>query len=350
MRWISAVFASLLLVAAVPISSSAAPGGAATTANLKAWTADVPAEVVTEMREAGLDITAQETLDSGLERIEVIATNKQLQPFRGPDAQFRKTKGQERVERTPDVNTGDSVFRPYDGPDGLEAEILALASANPDLVKLVDIGDTVQGRDIWALKVTKNANQRPDGTKPAVLYNSAQHAREWITPEMTRRLTLYYLDNYGSDAEITDLVNNNELWFVWVANPDGYQWTHEDPANRLWRKNLADNDGDGVTTTADGVDLNRNFAYKWGYDNEGSSPNITSATYRGTGPMSEPETLAMDGLLGAVDFSFMVNYHSAAELILYGVGWQVDTPSPDDVVQIALAGDDANPAIPGYDP
>jgi len=350
MRWIIAVFASLLLVAALPITSSAAPEGSANTADLKAWTADVPAEVVDEMREAGIDITAEEVLESGEIRIEVIATNKQLQPFRGPDVQFKKTKGQERVERTPDVNAGDSVFRPNDGPEGLEAEMVALAGANPDLVKLVDIGDTVQGRDIWALKVTKNANQRPDGTKPAVLYNSAQHAREWITPEMTRRLTRYYLDNYGSDVEITELVNNNELWFVWVANPDGYQWTHEDQANRLWRKNLADNDGDGTITTADGVDLNRNFAYKWGYDNEGSSPDITSQTYRGTGPMSEPETLAMDGLLEAVDFSFMVNYHSAAELILYGVGWQVDTPSPDDVVQIALAGDDANPAIPGYDP
>ena len=352
MRRIVAVLTTLLLLASFPVVNAAAAGTdpPANSANLKAWTADVPTVVVQVMREAGIDITAQESLGDGVERIEVIATSKQLQPFRSPDVQFRKTKGQERVERTPDVNTGDNVFRPYDGPEGLEAEILAVASNNPDLVKLVDIGDTVEGRDIWALKVSKNANLRPDGTKPAVLYNAAQHAREWITPEMTRRLTRYYLDNYGFDAEITDLVDNNELWFVWVANPDGYQWTHEDPANRLWRKNLADNDGDGVITTNDGVDLNRNFAYKWGYDNEGSSPNFNSATYRGPGPMSESETVAMDGLLASVDFAFMVNYHSAAELILYGVGWQVDTPSPDDVVQIALAGDDANPAIPGYDP
>lgn len=351
MRSIVALVASLVLVTALPIGSTAAPPpSSATTADLKAWTAEVSPELVDEMRLAGIDITAEEPIDGGLVRIEVIATNKELQPFRGPDARFAKTKGQERVERTPEINTGENVFRPNDGPEGLEAEMVAIANANPDLVKLVDIGDTVEGRDIWALKVTKNANQRPDGTKPAVLYNSMQHAREWITPEMTRRLTLHFLDNYGSDAEITQLVDNNELWFVWVANPDGYEWTHADPANRLWRKNLADNDGDGVITTADGVDLNRNFAYKWGYDNEGSSPNITSATYRGPSPMSEPETLAMDGLLASVDFSFMVNYHSAAELILYGVGWQVDTPSPDDVVQIALAGDDANPAIPGYDP
>ena len=55
---------------------------------------------------------------------------------------------------------------------------------------------------------------------------------------------------------------------------------------------MRDVNGDGATTIGDGVDLNRNFAYKWGYDNEGSSPFPTSETYRGGGPNSEPETKA----------------------------------------------------------
>ena len=54
--------------------------------------------------------------------------------------------------------------------------------------------------------------------------------------------------------------------------------------------------------------------------------------------------------MAAYDFSFLVNYHSAAELILYGTGNQVDTPTPDDLANIALAGTDDNPAIAGYDP
>ena len=70
---------------------------------------------------------------------------------------------------------------------------------------------------------------------------------------------------------ITDLVDTTELWFVPVANPDGYDYTFT-PGNRLWRKNLRDNDGDGRITANDGVDLNRNFPTKWGYDDEGSSP------------------------------------------------------------------------------
>lgn len=111
-----------------------------------------------------------------------------------------------------------------------------------------------------------------------------------------------------------------------MANPDGYDHTFT-PGNRLWRKNLRDNDGDGRITSADGVDLNRNFSFKWGYDDEGSSPEPNSDTYRGAGPNSEPETKALDRLFQRVGFEFFVNYHSAAQLLLYGVGWQVSTPT-----------------------
>ena len=148
---------------------------------------------------------------------------------------------------------------------------------------------------------------------------------------------------------MTDLVKKTEMWFVPVANPDGYDWTFE-PGQRLWRKNLADNNGDGVITPGDGVDPNRNYPTKWGYDNEGSSPEPASETYRGPAPASEPETRALDGLMKRIRFEFLINYHSAAELLLWGTGWQVSTPTPDDAIYEAMTGDDANPAIAGYDP
>ena len=166
---------------------------------------------------------------------------------------------------------------------------------------------------------------------------------------MTRRLLHHVLDNYSKDAAITTLVNQTELWFVPVANPDGYDYTFTE-GNRLWRKNLRDNNGDGQITAVDGVDLNRNYSYKWGWDNEGSSPDPSSDTYRGPAPNSEPETKALDGLFRRIGFEFFINYHSAAELLLYGVGWQVSTPTPDDEIFKAMAGDDADPAVPGYDP
>ena len=133
-----------------------------------------------------------------------------------------------------------------------------------------------------------------------------------------------------------------------VANPDGYDYTFS--TERFWRKNLRDNNGDGQITVGDGVDPNRNYPTKWGSDDEGSSPDPADETYRGPSPASEPETQAVAGLLDRVGFEYLINYHSAAELLLYGVGWQVSTPSPDDLIYEAMAGDDEDPAVPGYDP
>ena len=145
--------------------------------------------------------------------------------------------------------TASRSSRKYSGPGGLKAEYEQAARDNPRIAKLVNFGKTVNGQDMVALKVSQNARSLKDGAKPAVLYLSAQHAREWITPEMNRRLMHYVLDNYGSDPRITSVLNENELWFVPVANPDGYDFTFTE-GNRLWRKNLRDNNGDGVITPA----------------------------------------------------------------------------------------------------
>jgi len=244
---------------------------------------------------------------------------------------------------------GDGVFRMYSGEGGLLEELQDVAAAYPKIAEFRVIGQTTTGQPIGAVGLTKNAGNKKDGKLPTTVYVGAQHAREWITPEMVRRLLHHIVTSYGTDERITDLVNTTELWFVPVANPDGYDFTFEE-GRRLWRKNLRDNNGDGVVGTGDGVDLNRNFPTRWGYDNEGSSPSPASDTYRGPAPASEPETQALDGLFADLTPEFLVNYHSAAELLLHGIGWQVATPSPDDVIYEAMVGDDADPAVPGYDP
>jgi hypothetical protein len=243
----------------------------------------------------------------------------------------------------------DGVFRPYSGPGGLLEEIMDVAAAHPEFAEFRVIGETVQGQEIGAVRVTSDVGKQKDGKRPTTIYVGAQHAREWITPEMVRRLLQHIVTSYGSDERITEIVDTTELWFVPVANPDGYDFTFEE-GRRLWRKNLRDNNGDGTVGAGDGVDLNRNFPTRWGYDNEGSSPNPASDTYRGPAPASEPETQALDGLFADLTAEFLVNYHSAAELLLHGIGWQVATPSPDDVIYEAMVGDDADPAVPGYDP
>ncbi|MET8474765.1 M14 family zinc carboxypeptidase [Streptomyces sp. NPDC006422] len=318
---------------------------------VKVFRAEVSKEQIPLLLKAGQDAHELSTQapDKGTAKVEVYLTDKQADGLRKKGVELTEHKlssaAAARVKAA-----GDGVFRPYSGAGGLQEEILRTGQEHPDLTKVVSIGKTLQGQDILALKLSKNAKKVKDGAKPSVLYMSNQHAREWITPEMTRRLMHHYLDNYSKDTRVKKLVDSTEMWFVLSANPDGYDWTFKAAANRQWRKNLRDNNGDGKITTGDGVDLNRNFAYKWGYDDEGSSPDPANQTYRGPGPNSEPETKALDAFEKRVGFDYAINYHSAAELLLYGVGWQVATPTPDDVLYKALAGTPENSAIPGYHP
>lgn len=351
---IAGVFTLVCAMALTAPASARPPSDPGSRDSLEVYVGTVNPKQLEELRAAGVDL-GHDHLDSdrsGNTTIEAVLSRRQAERLAGKGVKLsvKKVNGKDASQVLREqAAAGWSSFRSYSEPGGIRDEITATAARFPNLAKLETIGRSVQGQPILAVKVTKNARTIPDGGRPAVLYASTQHAREWITPEMTRRLLHHVLDSYGTNAEITKLVDSTELWFLPVANPDGYDHTFT-PGNRLWRKNLRDNDGNGQITTADGVDLNRNFGYKWGYDNEGSSPEPNSDTYRGPEPNSEPETKALDELFRRVGFEFFVNYHSAAQLLLYGVGWQVSTPTPDDVIYEAMVGDDAHPAVPGYDP
>ncbi|WP_328298008.1 M14 family zinc carboxypeptidase [Streptomyces sp. NBC_00435] len=340
-------------LAALPAAAHAQAEAAAKSAadEVRVYDAEITREQVPLVLAAGQDghELSERAPATGTAEVELFLTGDQAKDLAAKGIKLAERKvAAKAAART--LAAGDGVFRPYSGKGGLQEEILRTAQENPGLTKVVSIGKTVQGKDILALKVTKNAKKAKDGDKPSVLYMSNQHAREWITPEMTRRLMHHTLDNYGKDPRITKLVDSTELWFLLSANPDGYDYTFAPDGQRLWRKNLRDNNGDGKITAGDGVDLNRNFAYKWGYDNEGSSPNLSSETYRGPKAASEPETVALDTFQKRIGFDYAVNYHSAAELLLYGVGWQVATPTPDDIAYKALAGTPENSAVPGYYP
>ncbi|MCX5125049.1 M14 family zinc carboxypeptidase [Streptomyces sp. NBC_00193] len=340
-------------LAALPAAAQAQPGAADRSAadEVRVYDADITKEQVPLVLAAGQDAheLSERAPETGTAKVELFLTGGQAKELAAQGITLAERKVPAKAAAR-SLAAGDGVFRPYSGKGGLQEEILRTAQENPGLTKVVSIGKTVQGKDILALKVSKNAKKTRDGGKPSTLFMSNQHAREWITPEMTRRLMHHTLDNYGKDPRITKLVDSTELWFLLSANPDGYDYTFAPDGQRLWRKNLRDNNADGKITTGDGVDLNRNFAYKWGYDNEGSSPNESSETYRGTKAASEPETVALDTFQKRIGFDYAINYHSAAELILYGVGWQVATPTPDDVAYKALAGTPENPAVPGYYP
>lgn len=348
MRWrVQVTVFALLVTLLAPGGASAAPADRFDMFRLTA-----PAARIGELVRAGYDIAATRpapgpALEADLvlspaEATTLRATGLRLRPWRNTEG--RSVQDLARVQ----ARDGFSVWRSWDEEGGIADELADLAREHPDLVEHRVVGHSVEGRDIVALRVTAGAASVPAGTRPAVLHLSAQHAREWISVEVNRRLLRAYVDGYGTDPEITGLLGSTELWFVLVANPDGYQRTFE--SDRLWRKNNRDNDGNGRLNAVDGVDLNRNFPDHFAYDTEGASPRPENATYHGPSAGSEPETQAVMDLMAQIHFAFAVNYHSYGKLLLYPFGWQDDTPSADDPIYETLAGTTTNPAIPGYHP
>jgi hypothetical protein len=286
-------------------------------------------------------------------RVDLVLTEREADKLRaqGIDVRLARVKGGKTLRElaAAQAASGFEVWRSWDEPGGYRDQLTTIARTYPGVTKLVKLGTTYQGRDILALKMTQGARGIKDGSRPAVIFSATQHAREWIAPEITRRLMYTYLERWEADDEPTKkLLQSTELWFVPVMNPDGYQYTFDH--ERLWRKNLRDNNGDGITQVGDGVDPNRNFPSHWGYDNEGSSDIPSSETYRGPAPASEPETRAGMKLFETAKAEFMVNYHSNGRWLLYNDGWQIGTPTADDPIYYALSGNLDEPAIDDFHP
>lgn len=204
----------------------------------------------------------------------------------------------------------------------------------------IQIGTAVQGRPIYAMKISDNPDV--DENEPEVLFNALTHAREPIGIEVLLYTMRYLTDNYGFDPAVTELVDNRELWFIPIVNPDGYEYNRQiaPQGGGMWRKNRRNN-GDGTF----GVDLNRNYGYQWGYNDIGSSPVTNSEVYRGTSPFSEPETQAIRDFCNNRQFVLCLNYHSYSELFLSPWGY---TPDPPEDSRLLLTIGDSATQYNGY--
>jgi len=176
----------------------------------------------------------------------------------------------------------------------------------------INIGNSLEGRAIWALKISDNPDVDED--EPEVFYNGLTHAREPIGMEALLYFMWHLLTHYGTDSVAANLVNNRELWFVPIINVDGYEYnrTTNPSGGGMWRKNRRNCGGGDY-----GIDLNRNWGYMWGYDDEGSSPYCSDETYRGTSAFSEPETQVIRNFVNAHHFILSLDNHSFGNYNLY---------------------------------
>ncbi|UCC78828.1 MAG: immune inhibitor A [Candidatus Zixiibacteriota bacterium] len=215
--------------------------------------------------------------------------------------------------------------------DSLHSEYPLLMTARDS------VGYTIEGRALWMVKISDNPNIDED--EPEIFINALIHAREPIGLESCLRYMSYLCDNYGVDPYVTDLVDNREIFFVPVVNPDGYEYNRITFPNGggMHRKNR---------NPSGNVDLNRNWGYMWGYDDIGSSPDPDDPTYRGTAPFSEPETNSLRQFIISREFSIILNLHAYGNLLLYSWGYD-NFYTPDNSLFSAL-GDSAT-AVNGYE-
>lgn len=204
-------------------------------------------------------------------------------------------------------------------------ELHKLAAAHPQIAQVSSIGKSVEGRDLWALKISDNVAQ--DEPEAETVFLGGHHAREWIAVDVPFLLASQLVNQYGTDTTITRLVNQSEIWIVPMVNPDGHQYSVTN--DRLWRKNRRNN-GDGTF----GVDLNRNYGYQWG--GPGSSGDTFSEIYRGPAPFSEPETQAVRDFLQQRQTRALISYHNFSQLVLYPWGY-TNAPAPDAPLLQSLA-------------
>ncbi len=211
-----------------------------------------------------------------------------------------------------------------------EAQMDTLRNMYPGFVSQKDsIGASIEGRTIWAFKVSDNPGIDED--EPEVLYTGLTHAREPLSMMNLFFFVRWLCENYSSDVTAGFLVDHREMWFVPIINPDGYAYNETIAPNGggMHRKNRRPNPDDSNCNegTDQGVDLNRNYGYHWGPNYSGSSGNPCSGIYRGTSAFSEPETEAISDFILARQFKNVLHYHSYSNVLIHSWG---DGTLPDE--------------------
>jgi hypothetical protein len=237
---------------------------------------------------------------------------------------------------------GSRMMGGYKTLSEIIAHVDSMIADHGDIVAVkYNIGQTLEGRNTWAIKISDNPDVNED--EPEILYFGAMHAREVLTPEVLLFFMDYLTDNYGTDPEVTDLVNEREIWVIPVMNPDGYYHNEviAPEGGGMWRKNRRDN-LDGTF----GVDLNRNYGLGWGINDIGSSPNPIDETYRGTGPFSEPETQNIRDFIIDHEFAIILDYHQFGGDLFLPYGFSA-TPTPDHDIFLGIC--DSVAAMTFYD-
>ncbi|PVG02523.1 putative carboxypeptidase [Serendipita vermifera] len=304
--------------------------------NLERWTTvpTVNSHLDVEVPSASFDTfmnAAQQVLnEAGI--LEPIGTMHEdlgssiLEESKVPD-EFYKTAKQAGGFATP---AWFNAYHPYD--DHLTF-ISDLAAAYPNNAKVVTAGKSVEGRAITGINIFGSSGS---GSKPAIIWHSNVHAREWITSMVTEYIAHELLSNYGNSTEVKSYVDKYDFYIFPVVNPDGFVYSQT--TDRMWRKNRQTPPSG---STCYGRDINRNWDVHWS-DPDGASTNPCAEDYKGQAAFDAPETKTLAAFTNSfvnttAGVKMYMDWHSYSQMFFTPYGFSCELTPPDDEELTGLA-------------
>jgi len=193
----------------------------------------------------------------------------------------------------------DSVLLVYRTYAQVCSTMTALAGDYPSVCRLETLGFSVQDRPILMMRVTDNPQF--EEAEPEFRILGPHHGDEKIASEIALSFLQYVLASCDTSTAVHNMVDSTELWVIPIVNVDGHV------ANRR--------------SNASGVDLNRDYGYRW--SGMGGSQS----------PFSQPETrlIRQHGIDNNIAIEF--EYHSIASYVNYL--WDNHPADPPDSTFIA---------------
>ena len=238
-------------------------------------------------------------------------------------------------------STRTAEYPPKDAGYHSYAEMVAyvrgVSAAYPHIVRVLSIGKSHEGRKLLVAEVSDNVGI--DEGEPEVLFDGLHHAREHLSAEMAISILTLLAGRHGQDSrvgrQVTRLVNGRRTWIVFMVNPDGLEYDLGGSPYRSWRKNRKPlpGSGSGSGPSELGIDLNRNYGYRFGCCGA-SSTNPGSQYYHGPRPWSAREVRAIRDFVnsrvadGRQRIRTHITFHTAGELVLWPYGYTSEDLAP----------------------
>ncbi|MFA6435236.1 MAG: M14 family metallopeptidase [Elusimicrobiales bacterium] len=261
----------------------------------------------TRLLEAGLDI-----IEIRKDRVSGIISKRSLDLLakKGFVVAESKPLGEYLRAHFRDFPAADAAYHNYQETTDL---LKALASKNSDIASLSSIGKTVQGREIWCLRVNSTAKDAEASPKPGAVYIGNHHAREHLSNEVPLLFAVWLMDNRAT-PEVSKYLKTLDIYIIPMLNPDGVEYDISTGHYKWQRKNMRVNSDNSI-----GVDLNRNYD-SW-FGGEGTSHYPSDDTYCGPSAFSEPESAAIKTFVEArKNLKTLMSYHSYAGTVMYPYG------------------------------